>query len=62
MITQGNKSVDEYQKELEVAMIRANVNEDEEVTMSRFFFFFIKFKYILEIKNYNSRTHRKLEY
>ena len=35
-ITQGNKSVEEYQKELEVAMIRANVNEDEEVTMSRF--------------------------
>ena len=37
MITQGNKSVEEYQKELEVAMIRANVNEDEEVTMSMFF-------------------------
>jgi len=36
MITQGNKSVKEYQKELEVAMIRGNVNEDEEVTMSRF--------------------------
>jgi hypothetical protein len=36
MITQGNKSVDEYQKELEVAMIRANVNEDEKVTMSGF--------------------------
>jgi hypothetical protein len=28
--------VEEYHKELE-AMIRANVNEDEEVTMSRFF-------------------------
>jgi len=36
MITQGNKSVKEYQKELEVDMIRANVNEDEEVTVSRF--------------------------
>ena len=36
MITQGNKSVEEYQKELQVAMSRANVNEDEEVTMSRF--------------------------
>ena len=35
MITHGSKSV-EYQKELEVTMIRANVNEDEEVTMSRF--------------------------
>ena len=37
MITQGSKSVKEYQKELEVTMIRANVNEDEEVTMCRFF-------------------------
>jgi hypothetical protein len=36
MITQGNKSVEEYHKELEMAMIRANVNKDEEVTMSRF--------------------------
>ena len=36
MITQGNKNVEEYQKELEVDMIRANVNEDKEVTMSRF--------------------------
>jgi len=36
MITHGNKSMEENQKELEVAMIRANVNEDEEVTMSRF--------------------------
>jgi hypothetical protein len=36
MITQGNKIVEEYQKELEVVMIITNVNEDEEVTMSRF--------------------------
>jgi hypothetical protein len=36
MIIEGNKSVEEYQKELEVAMIRANVNKDEEVTMFRF--------------------------
>jgi hypothetical protein len=36
MITQGNKTVEEYQKELEVVMIITNVNEDEEVTMSRF--------------------------
>jgi hypothetical protein len=36
MITHGSKSV-EYQKELEVTMIRTNVNEDEEVTMCRFF-------------------------
>jgi len=37
MITQGSKSVEEYQKELEVVMIRPNVNKDEEVTMSMFF-------------------------
>ena len=36
MITQGDKSVEEYQKELETVMIKTNVNEDEEVTMSRF--------------------------
>jgi hypothetical protein len=36
MITHGNKSVEEYHKELELAMIRANVNEDEKVTMSWF--------------------------
>ena len=28
--------MEEYHKELEMAIIRANVNEDEEVTMSRF--------------------------
>ena len=36
-ITQGFKSVEEYHKELEVVMIRANVIKDEKVTMSRFF-------------------------
>jgi hypothetical protein len=36
MITQGNKSMEEYHKELEMTMIRANVNEEEEMTMSRF--------------------------
>jgi hypothetical protein len=35
IITQGTKIVEEYHKELE-AMIRANVNEDEEV-----FFFLV---------------------
>jgi len=32
----GSKSVDEYYKEMEVAMIRANVEEDREATMARF--------------------------
>ena len=33
---QGNRSVDEYYKEMEMAMIRANVEEDREATMARF--------------------------
>jgi hypothetical protein len=35
-LRQGSKSVDDYYKELEVAMIRANVEEDREATMARF--------------------------
>jgi hypothetical protein len=35
-LIQGSKSVDEYYKEMEVAMIRANVEEDQEATMARF--------------------------
>ena len=35
-LTQGSKSVDDYYKEMEIAMIRANVGEDHEATMARF--------------------------
>ena len=35
-LTQGSRSVDEYYKEMEVSMIRANVMEDREATMARF--------------------------
>ncbi|XP_052197121.1 uncharacterized protein LOC127804307 [Diospyros lotus] len=35
-LMQGSKSVEEYYKEIEVAMIRANVTEDREATMARF--------------------------
>jgi hypothetical protein len=35
-LRQGSKSLDEYYKEMEVAMIRANVEEDREATMARF--------------------------
>ncbi|KAL5540963.1 hypothetical protein UlMin_044255 [Ulmus minor] len=35
-LIQGSKSVDEYYKEMEVAMIRANVEEDREATMASF--------------------------
>ena len=36
-LTQGSRSVEDYHKEMEVAMIRANVEEDWEATMARFF-------------------------
>jgi len=35
-LNQGYKTVDEYHKEMEIAMIRATVVEDREVTMARF--------------------------
>jgi hypothetical protein len=35
-LKQGSKSVEEYYKEMEQAMIRAHVHEDEEQSMARF--------------------------
>jgi len=35
-LNQGYKTVDEYDKEMEIAMIRVNVVENREVTMARF--------------------------
>ena len=35
-LTQGQRSVEDYYKEMEVAMIRADVEEDREATMARF--------------------------
>ena len=35
-LKQGSKTVDEYFKEMEVLMIRANIEEDREATMARF--------------------------
>jgi len=35
-LIQGSKTVDEYHKEIEVALIRANINEEREATMARF--------------------------
>ena len=35
-LTQGSRSVDDYYKEIEIAMIRANVEEDREATMAQF--------------------------
>ena len=36
LLKQGTKSVEEYYKEMEIAMIRANVTEDDEKTKARF--------------------------
>ena len=36
LLKQGTKSVEEYYKEMEIAMIRANVKEDDEQKMARF--------------------------
>ena len=36
-LTQGYRSVDDYHKEIEIVMIRANVEEDRESTMAKFF-------------------------
>ena len=35
-LRQGNRGVEEYYKEMEVAMARANIGEDREATMARF--------------------------
>ena len=35
-LRQGNRGVEEYYKEMEVAMARANIEEDQEATMARF--------------------------
>ena len=35
-LTQGSRSVEDYHKEMEVAMIWANVKKDREATMARF--------------------------
>ena len=35
-LTQGSRSVEDYYKEMEIAMIRANIEEDREATMARF--------------------------
>ncbi|KAI9153056.1 hypothetical protein LWI28_005142 [Acer negundo] len=35
-LTQGSKCVEYYYKEIEIAMIRADIEEDQEATMARF--------------------------
>ncbi|PKI60635.1 hypothetical protein CRG98_018985 [Punica granatum] len=35
-LRQGTRSVEDYHKEMEIVLIRANIEEDEEATMARF--------------------------
>ena len=35
-LTQGSKTVEDYYKEMDLAMIKAEVEEDEEATLARF--------------------------
>ena len=35
-LSQGNRSMEEYYKNMEVAMVRVNIEEDREATMARF--------------------------
>ena len=35
-LTQGSKSVEDYHKEMEIVMIKANIEEDKEATMAQF--------------------------
>ena len=35
-LTQGSKSVEEYHKEMGMAMIKANIEKDKEAAMARF--------------------------
>ena len=49
-LTQGNKGVEEYFKEMEVLMIQAKIEEDEEVTMSRFLKGLTNIRDIFELK------------
>ena len=36
VLKQGSKSVDDYHKEMEMLMTRADIDEDVEITMARF--------------------------
>jgi hypothetical protein len=56
-LRQGSKSVDDYYKEMEVAMIRANVEEDWEATMARFLHGLNhEIAYVIEMQHYVELT------
>lgn len=52
-LAQGSKSVEEYFKEMEISIFRANVMEDKNVTMSRLLNGFnIKITNMVELQHY----------
>ena len=54
-LTQGEKSVDEYYRDIELAMMRANVDEDDEATMAQFMGGFNReIAHLVELHNYET--------
>ena len=54
-LKQGNKSMEEYYKEMEQAMIRARVHEDEKQSIARFLSGLNKpIKCVVEFQTYNN--------
>jgi len=52
-LIQGSKSVNEYHKEMEAALIRANINEERKATMARFLHGLNSdIKDVVELQNY----------
>ncbi|KAJ9177048.1 hypothetical protein P3X46_012302, partial [Hevea brasiliensis] len=57
-LVQGNKSVEEYFKEMEMAMIRANLEEDREASMARFLKGLnLDIANIVELQHYKGETY-----
>ena len=54
-LTQGSKTVDEYYNEMDQAMMRSNILEDEENTLSRFINGLNQnIAHLVELHNYNN--------
>ena len=54
-LSHGSKPVDEYYRDIELAMMRANVDEDDEATMARFMGGLNKeIAHLVELHNYDT--------
>jgi hypothetical protein len=61
-LKQGSINVDEYYKEMEKAMIRANVYEDEEQSIARFMSgLYQNIQRIIELVHQTSKAKRQLQ-